>query len=86
MRTDHGIYPWGSVDDGKYDGEVFCLKKEVKDLSVKLNQVIGEVAKLTKQTSVPGILQEVACTRSTLDSLSGHINSSESVVPVYIFW
>jgi hypothetical protein len=33
-------------------------KKEVKDLSVKLNQVLGVVAKLTKQTRSPGLLQE----------------------------
>ncbi len=36
------------------------LQKEVKDLSAKLNQVLGAVAKLTKQTSAPGLLQETA--------------------------
>ncbi len=32
---------------------VGLCQKEVKDLSVKLNQVLGAVTKLTKQTSVP---------------------------------
>jgi hypothetical protein len=34
------------------------LQKEVKDLSVQLNQVLDTVEKLTKQTSAPGLLQE----------------------------
>ncbi len=60
-----------------------CLQREVKDLSVKLNQVLGAVAKLTKQTIDPGILQEEAGAQSAPDSVSDDINSSESVVPVY---
>jgi hypothetical protein len=32
------------------------LQKEVKDLSFKLNQVLGVLAKFTKQTSAPDIL------------------------------
>jgi hypothetical protein len=34
------------------------LQKEVKDLSAKLNQVLGAVENFTKQTSAPEILQE----------------------------
>jgi hypothetical protein len=34
------------------------LQKEVKDLSDKLSQVLGTVAKLTKQVNTPSILQE----------------------------
>ena len=34
------------------------LQQEVKDLSAKLNQVFGAVAKLTKQVNTPRILQE----------------------------
>jgi hypothetical protein len=55
-------------------------------LSVKLNQVLGVVAKLTKQTSTPVIVQEAADTsdtKSALVSVSDDSNSSESVVPVY---
>jgi hypothetical protein len=62
---------------------VVSLQKEVKDLSVKLNQVLGAVAKLTKQTSVPGILQEAADAQSAPDRASGDSISSESTVPVY---
>ncbi len=59
------------------------LQKEVKDLSVKLNQVLGAVAKLTKQTSAPGLLQEAAGAQSAPGSVSDDSNSSESAVPVY---
>ncbi len=52
-------------------------------MSVKLNQVLGVVANLTKQTSTPVILQEVADAKSALGSVSDDSNSSESVVPVY---
>jgi len=55
-------------------------------LSVKLNQVLGVVAKLTKQTSTPVIVQEevdTSDTKSALVSVSDDSNSSESVVPVY---
>ncbi len=62
---------------------VVSLQKEVKDLSVKLNQVLGTVEKLTKQTSAPGILQEAAGAQSAPGSVSDDSNSSESVVPVY---
>ncbi len=51
------------------------LQKEVKDLSAKLNQVPGAVAKLTKQTSTPGILQEAADAQSSPGSVSGDSNS-----------
>jgi hypothetical protein len=34
------------------------LQKEVKDLSAKLNQVLGAVAKLTKQVNAPSILRK----------------------------
>jgi hypothetical protein len=34
------------------------LQKEVKDLSAKLNQVLGAVAKLTKQVNTPSILRK----------------------------
>ena len=40
------------------------LQKEVKDLSVKLNQALGAVAKLTKQVNTPIILQEAAGVQS----------------------
>jgi hypothetical protein len=39
------------------------LKKEVKDLSGKLSQVIGVVKKLTNQTSSSGILTPPASSR-----------------------
>ena len=52
-------------------------------MSAKLNQVIGVMAKLTKQTSVPGILQEEVGAQSTPINVSGDSNSSESAVPVY---
>jgi hypothetical protein len=59
------------------------LQKEVKDLSVKLNQVLGAVAKLTKQTSAPGLRQEAAGAQSAPGSVSDDSNSSESAVPVH---
>jgi hypothetical protein len=68
---------------GDQEDEQDSLKKEVKALSVKLNQVISVVEKLTQQTSVPGILQEVAGAQSTPCSLSDDSISSESAVPVY---
>jgi hypothetical protein len=36
------------------------LQQEVRDLSTKLNQVLGVVATLTKQVNTPSILQEAA--------------------------
>jgi hypothetical protein len=65
------------------EDEQDSLKREVKDLSSTLNQVIGEMAKLTKQTSAPGILQEEVGAQSTPINVSGDSDSSESVVPVY---
>ncbi len=62
---------------------VVSLQKEVKDLSANLNQVLGAVAKLTKQTSAPGILKESADAQSAPDRASGDSISSESAVPVY---
>ncbi len=41
------------------------------------------MAKLTKQTSVPGILLEEVGAQSTPINVSGDSNSSESAVPVY---
>jgi hypothetical protein len=73
----------GGSDVGDQEDEQDSLKKEVNDLSVKLNQVISEVAKLTKQTNVPDILQEAAGAQSTPDNVSGDNISSESEVPVY---
>jgi hypothetical protein len=43
----------------KKDSAVY-LQQEVRDLSVKLNQVLGTVVKLTKQVNAPSILQEAA--------------------------
>ena len=59
------------------------LQKEVKDLSVKLSQVLGAVAKLTKQVNAPSILQEAAGADSGPDSVSGDSLSSDTTVPVY---
>jgi hypothetical protein len=59
------------------------LQKEVKDLSAKLNQVLGTVVKLTKQVNAPSILQEAAVAQSAPGSVSGDSISSESAVPVY---
>jgi hypothetical protein len=59
------------------------LKQEVKDLSAKLNQVLGAVAKLTKPVNAPRILQEAAGAESAPGSVSGDSISSESAVPVY---
>ncbi len=73
----------GAEDHQDEQVSAVSLQKEVKDLSVKLNQVLGVVAKLTKQTSVPGLLQEVVGAQSAPDSVSGDSNSSESAVPVY---
>jgi hypothetical protein len=52
-------------------------------LSDKLNQVLGVMAKLTKQVNAPSILQEAAGAQSAPDSVSGDSISSESEVPVY---
>jgi hypothetical protein len=68
---------------GDQEDENDSLQKEVKDVSVKLNQVISAVAKLTQQTNVPGILQEAAGVQSAPGSVSGDSISSESAVPVY---
>jgi hypothetical protein len=73
----------GGSDVGDQEDENDSLKKEVKDLSVKLNQVISVVAKLTQQTSAPGILQEGAGAQSAPGSVIGDSISSESEVPVY---
>ena len=59
------------------------LQKEVKDLSVKLSQVLGAVAKLTKQVNAPSILQEAAGADSAPGSVSGDSLSSDTTVPVY---
>ena len=59
------------------------LQKEVKDLSVKLNQVIGPVEKLTKQVSTPNILQEAVSTQSAPGIVSGDSFLSGTTVPVY---
>ena len=59
------------------------LRKEVKALSAQLNQVLGAVAKLTKQVNAPSILQEAAGAQSAPGSVSGDSLSSESTVPVY---
>jgi hypothetical protein len=59
------------------------LQKEVKDLSAKLNQVLGAVAQLTKQVNAPSILHEAAGAQSGPGSVSGDSLSSESTVPVY---
>ncbi len=59
------------------------LQKEVKDLSSKLSQVFGVVAKLTKQVNAPSILQEAAGADSVPDSVSGDSLSSDTTVRVY---
>ena len=59
------------------------LHKEVKDLSAKLNQVIGVVSTLTKQVNAPSILQEAAGAESAPDSVRGDSLSSDTTVPVY---
>jgi hypothetical protein len=43
---------------------VVSLQQEVKDLAAKLNQVLGAVAKLTKQVNTPSVLQEAAGAQS----------------------
>ncbi len=73
----------GGSDVGDQEDENDFLKKEVNDLTVKLNQVISAVAKLTQQTSVLGILQEASDAQSAPGSVSGDSISSESAVPVY---
>ncbi len=73
----------GGSDVGDQEDENDSLRKEVKDLSVKLNQVLSAVAKLTQQSSVPDIIQEAAGAQSAPDSVSGDSISSESAVPVY---
>jgi hypothetical protein len=59
------------------------LQKEVKYLSAKLSQVLGAVAKLTKQVNAPRILQEATGADSDPDSVSGDSWSSDTTVPVY---
>jgi hypothetical protein len=59
------------------------LQQEVRDLSAKLNQVLGAVATLSKQVNAPSILQDAAGAQSAPGSVSGDSISSESVVPVY---
>ena len=59
------------------------LQKEVKDLSTKLIQVLGVVAKLTKPVNGPSILQEAAGADSDPGSVSGDSWSSDTTVPVY---
>jgi hypothetical protein len=73
----------GGSDVGDQEDENDSLKKVVKDLSVKLNQVISAVANLTQQTSSAGINQEAAGAQSAPGSVSGDSISSESTVPVY---
>ncbi len=62
----------GGSDVGDQEDEQDSLKKEVKDLSVKLNHVISAVPKLTQQTSVPGILQRAETTKLTSVSSLGY--------------
>ncbi len=50
--------------------------QEVRDLSAKLNQVLGTVATLTKQVNTPSILQEATGAQSAPDSVSGDSISS----------
>ena len=50
----------GGSDVGDQEDEQDSLKKEVKDLFAKLNQVISPMTKLTNQTIVPDILQKAA--------------------------
>ena len=59
------------------------LQKEVKDLSAKLSQVLGAVAKLTQQVNAPSILHEAAGVDSAPGSVSGDSLSSDTTVPVY---
>jgi hypothetical protein len=59
------------------------LQQEVRDLSAKLNQVLGAVATLSKQVNAPSILQDAAGAQSAPGSVSGDSISSESAVPVY---
>ena len=70
-------------DQEEEEVSTVSLQKEVKDLSAKLNQVLGAVAKLTKQVSSPSILQEAAGAESSPDSVSGDSFSSDTTVPVY---
>jgi hypothetical protein len=71
------------VENKNQEDEKDSLKKEVKDLSTKLNQLFGVVERLTRKTSVPDIFQEEVGASSVVDNVSGDSNSSESVVPVY---
>ncbi len=73
----------GEEDHQDEQVSTVSLQKEVKDLSDKLNKVLGAVAKLTQQTSAPGLLQEAVGAQSAPGSVSGDSNSSESPVPVY---
>ena len=43
------------------------LQQEVRDLSAKLNQVLGAVATLSKQVNAPSILQDAAGAQSAPD-------------------
>ena len=60
----------GETSEDEKDSTV-SPKKEVKDLSTKLNQVFGAVEKLTKQGGAPSILQEAASVQSAPVSVSG---------------
>ena len=81
QEEDEGESDVEDQDDG--EGPTVSLHKEVKDLSAKLNQVLGAVAKLTKQVNAPSILQEAAGADSAPDSVSGDSLSSDTTVPVY---
>ena len=81
QEEDEGESDVEDQDDG--EGPTVSLHKEVKDLSAKLNQVLGAVAKLTKQVNAPSILQEAAGADSAPGSVSGDSLSSDTTVPVY---
>ena len=69
------------VED-QQDSTVF-LQKRVDNLDAKINKVLADLGKLTKETSTPGILQEAAGAQSAPGSVSGESISSESALPVY---
>ena len=69
------------VED-QQDSTVF-LHQRVDNLDTKINKVLAALGKLTKETSVPGILQEAAGAQSAPGSVSGESISSESALPVY---
>jgi hypothetical protein len=47
-------------DQQNAEASTVSLQQEVRDLSAKLNQVLGAVATLAKQVNAPSILQEAA--------------------------